>query len=634
MAKKKTTVHSHTFADGTRSIEQLLAPHGVSMDTEYELKIDDYYVRTSAICGYPSTVTTGWMNLLYAYDGNIDIVTKIQPCDERTAIDELTSKITQYEAQLMSEMDKGSIRNVTSLQAKIQTLYEQRKMLEQNHENMFYVSSFFGLYDKNKDNLDKESQKLSARLAGRKIMTDSLPLRQDKGYMEISPFLISPIGDFGRNMNTGAVSTMFPFGNPESADIHGTFIGRNPNSGNPVFVDFFNRAKYSNANIFISGIPGSGKSYFVSLLVLRSTLEGIRHVLIDPEGEYKRVTEILQGSIVKLAPNSQYILNPMDIDMELELDDDGEPTGRTWVDIKGKVSELLNLFGVMFPTLIQNEGLKAILSKELLSLYSDFGFTEDVSSLYEQSSVLDPATGVYRHDKILKKMPRFTDFRNKLIQANDKKYSKLLEDFIDAFSLYTEGGIYDMFDRESTVNLDDNTIPVITFDLSGVEDEMLRPIALNVTTNWAWNKFMKKELKNKKRIVCDEAWMFVKKSIAGSRYSAHFLENCSRRCRKYNGSLCIASQNFREFTLSEEGQNVLSYSAVKFFMKQDVQDIGAVSDRFILTDGEKQFLLRANRGSTLLKIGSSTSMLCDVVAFPFEDEMISRKFLNNSETSK
>jgi len=507
-------------------------------------------------------------------------------------------------------------------------------MLEQNHENMFYVSSFFGLYDKHKDNLDKESQKLSARLAGRKIMTDSLPLRQDKGYMEISPFLISPIGDFGRNMNTGAVSTMFPFGNPESADILGTFIGRNPNSGNPIFVDFFNRAKHSNANIFISGIPGSGKSYFVSLLVLRSTLEGIRHVLIDPEGEYKRVTEILQGSIVKLAPNSQYILNPMDIDMELELDDDGEPTGRTWVDIKGKVSELLNLFGVMFPTLIQNEGLKAILSKELLSLYSDFGFTEDVSSLYEQSSVLDPATGVYRHDKILKKMPRFTDFRNKLIQANDKKYSKLLEDFIDAFSLYTEGGIYDMFDRESTVNLDDNTIPIITFDISGVEDEMLRPIALNITTNWAWNKFMKKELKRKKRIVCDEAWMFVKKSIAGSQYSARFLENCARRCRKYNGSLCIASQLFREFTYSEEGQSVLSYSAVKFFMLQDVQDIGAVSDRFILTDGEKQFLLRANRGSTLLKIGSSTSMLCDVVAFPFEDKMISKKFLNNSETSK
>ena len=630
MAKKKIVNNDNTFADGTRSVEQLLAPQGVEISSEYEMKIDDYYVRTSVISGYPSTVTTGWMNPLYSYDGNIDVVTKIQPCDERSAIDILTSKITQYEAQLMSDMEKGSIRNVTALQAKIQTLYDQRRMLEQNHENMFYVSSFFGLYNESKDALDKENQKLTARLAGRKILTNNLPLRQDEGYMEISPFLVSPIGDYGRNMNTGALSTMFPFGNPESADVNGTFIGRNPNSGNAVFVDFFNRKKYSNANIFISGIPGSGKSYFVSLLVLRSALEGIRHVLIDPEGEYKRVTEVLNGVIVRLAPNSDFILNPMDIDMELEIDDDGEPTGRTWVDIKGKVSELLNLFGVMFPTLIQDEGLKATLSRALLAIYSDFGFTEDVASLYEQASILDTATGVYHHDKVLKKMPCFSDLKAKLIEMNQENYSALVESFINAFSLYTKGGIYDMFDRESTVNLDDNTIPVITFDISGVEDEMLRPIALNITMNWAWNKFMKKSLKNKKRIVCDEAWMLVKKSLAGSKYSAHFLENCSRRCRKYNGSLCIASQNFREFTLSEEGQNVLSYSAVKFFMKQDVQDIGAVSDRFILTDGEKQFLLRANRGSTLLKIGSSTSMLCDVLAFPFEDELISRKFLNQN----
>lgn len=633
MAKQKLNTQVK-FADGTRSEAQLIAPASVSFTSEHEMKIDGNYMRSFVINGYPSNVSTGWLNPLFAFDGDMDTAIHIEPADERTALDELTNKITQYEAQRMTEIEKGSIKNLTILNAKIQALYQQRSALEQNYENLFRVSTFCAMYHSNKNDLDKESQKFVSRLAGRKIQMMPLFLRQDQGYLATSPFLTNPIGDYARNMNTGALSTIFPFGIPEETHVGGTFIGRNPERGTPVFVDFFNRKVLSNANIFISGIPGSGKTYFVSLLVLRSLIEGVKHVLIDPEGEYKRLTEIVKGSLVKLSPKSDLVVNPMDIDEEYQLDENGNPTDYRWVDIKGKTSELLNLFGVMFPDLIQDAGIKSDLSEALIGLYHDFGFTENVESLYETKPQLDPETGIYKHDKILKKMPRFSDLKKKLIEKNKKRPSSKLEELIHAMNLYTEGGIYDMFDRETNVNMDAVNIPLVTFDVSGVEDEMLRPIAMQVALNWTWNKFMKKDLKRKKRIVCDEAWMLVKKSMAGSKYSSFFLENCSRRCRKYNGSLCVASQNFREFTASEEGQNVLSYSAVKFFMKQDVQDIGAVSDRFILTDGEKQFLLRANRGSTLLKMGSTSSMLCDIVAFPFENELITRKFLTESENAK
>lgn len=628
MAKKQE--RQVKFADGTRSEAQMIVPASVSFTSENELRVENNYARSFVVNGYPSNVTTGWLNPLFAFDGDMDTAIHIEPADERTALDELTSKITQYEAQRMADIEKGSIKNLTMLNSKIQALYQQRSALEQNYENLFRVSTFCTMYNENKNDLDKESQKFVSRLAGRKIQVMPLFLRQDEGYLATSPFLKNPITDFARNMNTGALSTIFPFGIPEETHVGGTFIGRNPDRSTPVFVDFFNRKVLSNANIFISGIPGSGKSYFVSLLVLRSLLESVKHVIIDPEGEYKRLTSIVKGSWIKLAPKSENTLNPMDIDEEFQLDDNGDPTDVRWVDIKGKTSELLNLFGTMFPELIQDAGVKSDLSEAVMEVYRDFGITEKVDSLYA-APTFDEESGVYKHDHVFKKMPRFSDLKKKLIDKNKKRQSDKLTELIHAFNLYTEGGIYDMFDRETTVNMDAVNIPLITFDISGVEDEMLRPIAMQIALNWTWNKFMKKDLKRKKRIVCDEAWMLVKKSMAGSKYSAFFLENCSRRCRKYNGSLCVASQNFREFTASEEGQNVLSYSAVKFFMKQDVQDIGAVSDRFILTDGEKQFLLRANRGSTLLKMGATSSMLCDIVAFPFEDELITRKFLTESE---
>lgn len=607
---------------------QLICPSAVEYTSEKELKIEENYSRSFALSGYPSSVTTGWLDSLYTYDGDLDISIHIEPSDERTALDELTDKITQFEAQRMNEIEKGSIRNITRLESMITALVQQRKMLESNYENMFHVSTFANLYKKTLKELNKESQIITSHLAGNKIQMEPLFLRQEEGYMSTSPFGVNAIGDYARNMNTGAVSTMFPFTNPEETHSQGTFVGYNPERNTPLFIDFFNREKLGNANIFISGVPGSGKSYLVSLLTLRSILEGVKSVIIDPEGEYKRITEAVNGALIKMSPSSELVLNPFDIDVEVEVDDNGNPTGRTWVDIKGKVSELLNLFGTMLPNMM-NEETKAILSEALIDLYHVFGFTNDPESLYEEKPIFDPKTGTYRHDHILRQMPRMSDYKALLEQKAQQERSGFIFSLCKALSLYTEGGLYDMFDRYTTVNINYESTPIITFDISGVEDDMLRPIAMQVALSWAWNKFVKKDLKKKKRIVCDEAWMMLKKTMAGSDYSSLFLEKCARRIRKYNGSLMVASQFFREFAAREEGMAIVSSSAVKIFMHQEAQDMGALTDRFILNDGEKQFVLSALRGETLLKM-SQTSYLCNVFAFPFENQMITKEFLNKT----
>ena len=626
--KKKPSV----LAEGCRNQEQLFSPSMISYPSEHELKINDNYVRSFVINAYPSSTTTGWLNKLYTYNRDIDISLHLEPEDDRTAIDELTDKITQFETQRLNEIESGSIKNLTALDSKIKSLYQQRKSLEDNWENLFHVSTFCSLYEKDLNTLNKESQKLVASIGGKKIGLMPLFLRHDEGYLATSPFASNPIINYARNMNTGAVTTMFPFDNPEGTHKRGTFLGQNPTRKTPIFVDFFNRAVLDNANIFISGVPGSGKSYLVSLLCLRSLIEGIKTVIIDPEGEYKRITENVNGVVLKMTASSDnsLVLNPFDIDIEVEVDDDGVPTGREFVNLRAKASELLNLFGVMFPSMM-TEVLKADISDCLMKLYDDFGFTSSPSSLYEEKAILDEDTGTYRHDHILKTMPRMSDFRNKMIELNKEKQSSYINDFIHALSLYCKGGIYDLFDQYTQVHIDKET-PITCFDVSGIEDDMLRPVAMQVAVSWTWNKFIKNDLTIKKRIVCDEAWLMLKKSMAGSDYTSLFLEKCARRIRKYNGSLCVASQYFRECISREEGLAILSSSSVKVFMRQEPQDIGAVSDRFSLNDGEKQFVLRASRGEGLLKFGQS-SILCNVVAFPFEHDLITKKYLVDDAAS-
>ena len=158
----------------------------------------------------------------------------------------------------------------------------------------------------------------------------------------------------------------------------------------------------------------------------------------------------------------------------------------------------------------------------------------------------------------------------------------------NALRMFTKDGVYGMFDcetDESVANYKDS--PVICFDVKGLEENVLRPIGMYIALSWAWDKFAKKNPKIKKRIVCDEAWMLTNPNMAGYTYTAQFLETCSRRSRKRNCSLLVASQNFKEFVSCPQGEAVLSNAVVNIFLKQSSTDLDAVQEKFKLSNGER-----------------------------------------------
>lgn len=626
------TVRENTtiYQDGSRSVKQLIAPASIHYTSEHEIKIENNYVRTFVISGYPANVSIGWLDAMYSYDGDMDVAVYIEPSNERTAFDELTDKITQYETEYSTEVERGSVKKTTLLASKIKALYEQRSLLEQNYESMYHVATFCAMYSDDLKTLNKEAQKFQSRLSSTRMTVMPLLLRQDDGFKTCSPYCIPEITDYYRNMNTSALSAFFPFYNSEVNHANGTLIGLNRLLNTPAIIDFFNRKVLGNANLAIIGCSGSGKTYLTSIFIMRSSLESVRHVIIDPENEYGPCTDAIGGISLKISPGSENMINPFDIDREIEFDFNGNPTGREFVDIKGKAAELLNLFQVMLPNMIDAES-KADISSLIIQMYNDFGITSSPSSLYEDKSFLDEETGKYYSDTVYKIMPRFSDFILLLSQKAEKESNNKLLSIAKAFSMYCEGGIYDMFDCYTNISPElMRTATTIRFDISDIEDEVLRPVGMYVILNWTENKFIKKDRKTKKRIICDEAWMLLQKNIAGSDYTSLFLEKCARRIRKYNGSLGCISQNFREFVSRKEGENVLSSTAVKIFLKQSQEDIYAVADKFILSEGEKNFLLTATIGEALVKIGME-SFIVDVFAFPFEDQLISRKYLKETE---
>jgi conjugal transfer ATP-binding protein TraC len=609
---------------GEFNIMDIVAPAGVDRSDPTCLRLENRFVRSFIINGFPRNVGVGWLDPLYNSQDDIDVVLHIEPTDERSALDELTDKITQFEAQLETEREKGNTRNVTRLGNKIRELYAQRERIELNYINLYYIQLGFNLFAKSKEALDKKTDLLDNKLRGRKIKIMSTFLQQDEGFKNALPLGKSYLPTMFRNFSSDALTSCFPFYNAEISHKTGVFLGENLATLTPIYIDFYDRKLIENGNIAVFGKSGSGKSHLISILTLRSALKDIRTVIIDPENDYGKVTKAVGGSIIDISQGSTNFINPFDIEEEEVLDDDGKPTGEKVVKIKDKIADLLNLIGVMAGGLSNEE--KSLISYVLNDVYAEKGITEECGSLYTGEVTFNKETMEMEHGGVKKEMPTFSDFY-RLLEKRVKNGDSSLRKVLNTIAMFKKGGVYDLFDCQTSENLKYfKDSPIITFDVSKLEENILRPIGMYIALSWTWEKFVKKNPQIKKRVVCDEAWMLMNKNMAGNEYTSLFLETTARRIRKRNGSLLVASQNFHEFANNPQGKAVLTNTATKIFLRQDASDLDSVQDTFKLSDGEKEFLFTADVGHFLLKL-QEESTVGYARSFDFEMELIEKSYM-------
>lgn len=620
------SARSNSYIEGTRTIKDCYAPDAISIIDDRTLKVGDKYVRNYVLQGYPMYAYVGWLDDLYSYPGNLDTMIYVEQQEARTASQELTKQITQIEAQRLHDEEKGNISNLSKYANEIARLEQERAKIESNVGSFFKVQVFANLFSDTKQQLDKDANALETQIAGRRMNLMPTALRMVDGYRSALPMMHAFYEDKYRNLNTGAVGACFPFYNAEICQPGGTLFGINYSTNTPMFINMYDKNAVVNTNMSVFGRAGSGKSYFTSLLIMRSALQDIHSAIIDPEGEYGQIATAMGGINIEISPQSKAKINVFDVEAAEEVDDDGNLTGQVWVDINGKVGDLVSLFAVMAKGEITQEQT-SLVSTVVQDLYKNFGITEDPQSLYEEGGSFDPETGIYYNSGRRKKMPTLSDFHTlltKTIAEKPKSYGPLVP-FANQLRMFLKDGAYGLFDCQSTVNASNfSAYPVINFDVHRLEEGILRPVGMYIAMTYIWEKFVKKDFKIRKRVVCDEAWMLMNRGMAGSQYSRQFLEKCARRIRKRNAGLLVASQNFIEFANCDEGKSVLSNTAVRIFLKQSDTDIQAVKQEFNLSDGEVSFLTEAGLGEFLVKTDTE-SAIGRSMASKFEHELLTTK---------
>jgi len=356
----------------------------------------------------------------------------------------------------------------------------------------------------------------------------------------------------------------------------------------------------TNANMVILGSPGMGKSYATKLYMLREYLKGARIIVIDPEAEYTRIAQIIGGRVIN-AGSGQWGVNPFEIrDVRSALADEEElrqsdPASAA----RARVETILQL--LLPPSILPREG----------------DIAHIVSYLYREKGINMDANKVKNYELQYTDYPTLQDFIDAARDPDINNNEQLAKD-VAVMEPYIK------FFLPSSQKLDLSQDVFIVFDIHDISQqaESVRKAIYYNILQWIWD-YIRRDRKEKTVLAADEAWLLIDPEHPDT---IGFLNEMSKRLRKYSGSLWMITQNLKDFLQSDvfknKVENILGNSAVKLFFRQPETDIPYIQSLYTLSETEMNLLQSMERGQALL-IAGNTHMHIQVEASPFEDMVIS-----------
>ena len=558
------------FASGMVSTKDLIAPDALEVDFNF-IKIGDRYLRTVFIAGYPRFVSANWLSPLINFNHSLDVSMFIYPVEGKAIMDDLRRKITEMEAEIMSDLKQGRIAQIDT-QIKLEDARILQEQLAKGAERFFQFGLYITISSESLERLNTVTKQVQSTLGSLLIISKPATLQMEDGFKTTLPIGYDKLL-ITRNMDTTSLATTFPFTSSELTSDRGIMYGVNQHNDSLVVFDRFSM---ENANMVVFAKSGAGKSYAVKLECLRSLMFDTEIIVIDPEGEYRDMTEAVDGEYIDFTFNSPIKMNPFDLSSVYE---EGEN------ELGLKILSLHTLLKIMLGNTTAAED--AILDRALIASYRGKGITPDPATQH-----LEP--------------PLMEDLYKSLVGMETpeaKNLSYRLEKFI-------KGSFAGIFDQKSNLNIENQ------FTVFGIKEleETLRPIAMFIVLDYIWTK-IKKDLK-KRLLIVDEAWYLMKYPD-----SATFLYSLAKRARKYYLGVTTITQDVEDFLATDHGKAIVTNSSIQLLMKQSTAAVDKIADTFYLSEGEKRLLLSADKGEGLFFAGQN-HVAIKILASPEEHHLI------------
>ena len=574
------------FRRGVLSVRDLISPAALKAEPRH-LILGGKFVRTIFVIGYPRYISVGWFAPIINYNLNFDISMFFYPVKSSIILKQLQNKVGTISAQIIADAEKGAARDPLRETA-LQDIEFLRDSLTQGTEKFFQFSLYITIYSENLEELDRASEQIEDILGSRLVYSRRVYFQSEQGFNSTLPLGNDELF-ITFNMNSSPIASSFPFISSELTSDKGILYGINRHNNSLILFDRFS---LPNANSVVFATSGAGKSYAIKLEVLRSLMLGDDVIVIDPEHEYKHLSDAVGGTYINISLSSENKINPFDLPRS--IGGDAKPKDI----LRSAVITLKGLLRLMLGEFTHEED--SIIDRALLEAYAKKDATPDS----DFSNIKEPI--ISDLEQVLEGMEGGTSLALRL-----KKY--------------TEGTFSGLLNNPTNVEMNNQ---LVCFSVRDLEDE-LRPIGIYTIINYIWN-VVRSETK-RRLLIIDEAWWMMQYED-----SAKFIFALVKRCRKYYLGITTITQDVNDFLTSPYGQAIVNNSSMQLLLRQAPAAIELVQKTFLLTEGEKYLLLEGGLGEGIFFAGNK-HVAIKVVASYSEDQLITsdpRQLLEIAEAKR
>lgn len=515
----------------------------------------DKQEKSILVCkDYPMSVEDGWARDIMDIK-NTKVVLSFKRADEKQVIKKIDNTLLTLGGE--QESAKASISQDRENQ--IETLENMLNSISQGGEGAISTSIYVFLDSKNKKEIK------------RKLNKDGFVFTEDIAKIKDS-YISCLIGNIKtkekrRIMPCSVAGASFPLDSNLIQDPKGIEIGENTN---PVYKDFFILDEnHLNSNMVVLGKSGAGKSYFVKNLLSNFAAMDTKIFILDPEGEYKELTNNFGGEIIDTACGDNGRINPFDIEKEEDKDSQ------------------LRFLDEMYKTIfagIETEAIH-ILNEETAYMYK-YTYSPTFNTLY-------------------------TRITNRLNKETDLNQIGILKSLLNHMEIVTKGLANKLWNGETNINTKSRIVDIDFSKLILDGNHEVTNAEMLIVLHYLLQTLSKNTYSTSKVIVViDEAHLFV-----DGAYSAalDFMYQLAKRIRKYNGMQIVITQNIKDFVGSQEiikktsaVINASQYSVLFNLSPQDITDlIKLYENAGGFSEYEKSLITYAQRGEALMLVSPS-----------------------------
>lgn len=538
-----------------------VCPDSMEFESDH-IKINGKYYRTIFLRNYGTFISDDIIPQLTSFNINLMLSVDFVPVpnDEATReVDKVLLGIqtdkANYNRKQVQNNNIGAINY--DLEQREQEILEVKTDMRSRDQKLYFGLITMVVSADSLKELKEITETIFSKVAeGSTSQFAILRYQQLDGLNTVLPFGVKKIHTM-RTLTTESLAAFIPFNAQEVQHKNGIYYGQNSISNNMIFV---NRTELMNGNCLDMGVPGGGKSFFVKNDILNIILSDPMAdvIIIDPEREYNRLVNSLNGEVIDISATSSNHINAMD--MNAEYADDNNP-------IATKAEFIMSLCEQLLAAPVGAKD-KSIIDRCCRSVYADY------------------ITNEYRGEP-----PTLKDFRDELLHQPEIEAHELAL----AIEMFVDGSL-NTFAQPTNV---DTSNRLICYDILDLGEQLL-PVGMLVVLDSILNRITSNRAKGRRTyIFIDEIYLLFKQ-----KYTADFLYTLWKRVRKYGAFATGITQNVGDMLESNTARSMLANSEFVVMLNQASTDRLELAKLLNITSNQMEFFTNVKPGHGLMKVGS------------------------------